>query len=76
MTDHPMHGMQLWIMGQTKSPDGSVWELGGVFSSREKAVAACLERTDCVFPATVDEVYGRKTEDAPGCFYPLGGTND
>ncbi|MFI7448092.1 hypothetical protein ACIBQX_11390 [Nonomuraea sp. NPDC049714] len=53
--------MSLWIMGQVKSQDGSLWELGGVFSSREKAVAACVEPTDCVWPVVLDEVAPRET---------------
>ena len=56
-------------MGQVKSTDGSVWELGGVFSSEELAVAACTEPTDCVWPVTMDEVQPRGTVEVGS--YPI-----
>ncbi len=60
---------QLWVMGQVKSADGNVWELGGVFSSEEKAVAACVEPTDCVWPIALDEIQPRGVVEVGS--YPL-----
>lgn len=56
--------MQIWIVAQTKADtDGNVtnWELGGVYSTEERALADCTEPTDCYWPATLDESFGRET---------------
>lgn len=56
--------MQIWIVAQTKADkDGNVtnWELGGVYSTEERALADCTERTDCYWPANLDEPFGRET---------------
>lgn len=66
--------MKLWGMGQVKSQDGSVWELGGVFSTRELAVAAREEPTDCVFSIVVDRSLSRETVPLDDCVYPLAPT--
>lgn len=63
--------MKLWAMGQVKNADGSAWELGGVFSTREQAVAACMEPTDCVFSVVVDRVLPRETVFLDDCVYPM-----
>lgn len=65
--------MKLWVVGQVKSDDAAVWELGGVFSTRDKAVAVCTESSDCVWSVTVDEFLGRETSIPDDCFYPVAG---
>lgn len=49
----------------------SVMELIGVFTSEEKAVAACKESTDCVAPLELDAVAPREQTVLPGAYYPL-----
>ena len=63
----------VWVMGQVKSQDGSVWELGGVFSTEDKAVAACAGAEDCVWPVALDEVLPRETVEEKRGYYPLAG---
>lgn len=65
------HHPTVWVLGQVKSQDGSVWEIGGVFSTREKAVAACSDPWDCVFPMKLDEVLSRETVESDDLVYPL-----
>jgi hypothetical protein len=62
---------QVWIVADVKTEDGSVWELMAVCSSREKAVAACTDRTHCVWSMNLDEVGPSETVIAPDCEYPL-----
>lgn len=47
------------------------WELIGVFTTEENAVAACKEPTDCVAPVELDAVAPREREIFPGAYYPL-----
>ena len=47
------------------------WELIGVFTTEEKAVAACKEPTDCVAPIHLDAVAARETTVMQGAYYPL-----
>ncbi|MEU3255925.1 hypothetical protein [Streptomyces sp. NPDC006997] len=65
----------VWIMAQNKAfgDDGWVtdWELGGIFTSEEQAVAACTEPTDTVWPVTLNEVLPRETTEPPHLRFPL-----
>jgi hypothetical protein len=67
--------MQLWIVAQIKSFDSKGWaldwDLGGVFSSEDKARAACTGPSDAVWPVTLDEFLGRDRVEPPGISYPL-----
>lgn len=49
----------------------SFWELIGVFSSEDKAVAACSDEKDFVGPINLDEASKRDDYSWPGCYYPL-----
>jgi hypothetical protein len=51
----------VWVVVQVKSDDGSVFEIGGIYSTEALALAACTERTDCMWPVTVDLDLGRET---------------
>ena len=66
--------MQLWIVAQVKSftAEGWAqdWDLGGVFSTEEKARAACSGPGDAMWPVTLDEFLGRETVEPPGVAYP------
>lgn len=62
--------MEVWICGQSKTKDGTVWELQGIFSTEEKAVEACRKPNYFVAPIILDEEYPEETEVMPGCYYP------
>jgi hypothetical protein len=68
----------VWIVAQNRSFDeqgwASDWDLGGVFSSEEKARAACMEPTDSMWAVTLDEVLPRERIEPPGLTFPLGET--
>lgn len=51
--------MQLWLVTQVKwNPDiegAVIWEFQGIFSSEEKALAACRDENYTMAPAILDE---------------------
>ncbi|MCM1972313.1 hypothetical protein [Streptomyces sp. G1] len=61
--------MRLWVVGQVKG-DGS-WDLGGVFSTREKAVAVCTEPDDSVWSVQLDQFLGHETTIPADIFWPV-----
>lgn len=63
--------MELWIVGQVKSPDGKVWEFQGVFGSEELAVAACKGPDWFVGPAVLNNQLASEPIQWPGCFRPI-----
>jgi hypothetical protein len=54
--------VKLWVVGEVKENSPSfpdvVWGLVGVFSTREKAEAACRGSRFCVMPIELDNDYG------------------
>jgi hypothetical protein len=48
-------------VAQVKTADGSIWELGGIYSTEALALAACTEPTDCMWPVAIDVDLGRET---------------
>lgn len=60
----------VWIVAQVKDQETGDWELGGVFSTRERAVTACTHPDDGVWEETLDQAYPRETS-IPPTFYPL-----
>jgi hypothetical protein len=60
---------QVWIVAQVLSKDGRTWELGGVFTSRDKALAVCTQPGDAIWPVTLDRFLGRASVAKPA-FYP------
>jgi len=48
----------VWVVGQQGKP---IWELGGIFSTKEGAIAACTEKTDCYWELPMDQDLGRET---------------
>lgn len=63
--------MKLWIVGMITSEDGKAWEFVGVFSSEEKAVAACTKYNFFVGPAELDERFPDDSNLWPGAYYPI-----
>jgi hypothetical protein len=64
--------MKLWICGQWRlgSRIGPVWDFQGIFSTEALAVAACLDETYFIGPATVDEPLPGDASPWPGHYYP------
>lgn len=60
--------MILWTLCQLK--DDGCWDLGGVFSTRERAVAACVHPDDCIWETELDHAYPRATVPVEA-FFPL-----
>lgn len=48
----------VWAVAQTEKAE---WELGGIFTTEEKAIAACTLPTDCYWELPVDQDLGRDT---------------
>lgn len=48
---------ELWVCGKylEQRDNGAVWEMQGVFSSEEKAVAACLTEDFFIGPVELDK---------------------
>jgi hypothetical protein len=66
----------VWIALQVfthKTDSGEVvqFQLIGVFTTEEKAVAACKEPTDCVAPIQLDAIAPRNEKVLIGAYYPL-----
>ena len=60
--------MKVWIVGQYRAPS---WDFQGVFSTEEKAVAACRDANYFVAPAELDAEVPHQLEPAwPGAYYP------
>jgi hypothetical protein len=64
--------IEVWVVAQVLSEDGKTWELGGVFTSRDKALAVCTQPNDAIFPVTLDHFIGRETVAIPA-FWPVPG---
>ncbi|MFF7561952.1 hypothetical protein ACFZB4_18515 [Streptomyces pseudovenezuelae] len=64
----------VWIVAQVKAVDdegwATDWDLGGVFTTEEKARSVCTEPTDAMWPAELDEPLGRETTEPPLMIYP------
>lgn len=65
--------MKVWIVGQLR--DRKPWEFQGVFSSQEKAVAACRNERYFIGPAVVDAEIPDDSRDPQewGAYFPLEG---
>lgn len=65
---------QVWVVAQNKTFDEQGWavdwDLGGVFTTEEKAREACSEPTDAMWPVPLDRPLGRETVEPPGIVYP------
>lgn len=67
---------QVWIVGQRSDVVGETkqWTFGGVFSSRDKAIAACRDWTYFVGACTIDEAAPHEvsTDWLRDAHYPKG----
>jgi hypothetical protein len=63
----------MWIVGKYKGfyPEGVVWDIVGVFLTRQMAVKACEDHFDYfVGPIALNRALPEKSTTWPGCFYP------
>jgi len=65
--------MKLWVYGRYKGQDhlNVNWDFQGIFSSEEKAVEACRDRTYFAAPTELDVSLPHSTTKWPGCYYPF-----
>lgn len=68
---------QLWAVLQAFTCHGCdcSWELQGVFSSEEKAIAACLAPHYCIGPVDLDVPISMHRVNWEGSYYPLAETD-
>jgi len=60
-----------YVVGQTRPPyDGTVWEIVGVFSTEERAVAACVDADYFVMPMRLDTAAPSESVVHFGSWYP------
>jgi len=59
---------ELWIV--CKYVSAEKFEFQGVFSTEEKAIAACVDFTYGIGPANLDEPVPDETTEWPGFYYP------
>jgi hypothetical protein len=60
--------MTVWVVGQYREPS---WDIQGVFSSEEKAVAACRHANYFVGPMPLDaDLPDALQPEWPGAYYP------
>lgn len=66
---------KLFVVGQVTNEELKTWDFQGVFSTEEKAVAACRDWTYFVGPADLDaEVPHETAPEWPGAFFPIART--
>ncbi|WP_439444455.1 hypothetical protein ABWU93_11410 [Xanthomonas translucens pv. translucens] len=63
----------LWIVGQfrAQTPQGSVWDFQGTFSTRERAVAVCASANYFIAPCRLDQPLPDELQTWPGVEYPI-----
>ena len=69
-----MKEADVWLVGEYKCQHrrrGTSWELVGVFSSKEKATAACRTSDYFVVPIIIDEDWGAEDGTDFPAEYPL-----
>lgn len=63
----------VWVVGQYRSGEsgGTVWEIQGVFSTRDKALAACRNENYFIGPLELDAELPDEGFTWPGVEYPV-----
>ncbi|MCO5763245.1 MAG: hypothetical protein NHG36_17345 [Chromatiaceae bacterium] len=63
--------MDLWVVGKVTDADRGAWELQGVFSSEELALAAAVGKHDFIGRVSLDQELPRETTQwACEAWYP------
>jgi len=68
--------MTLYLVAQTRewiSEDQVQWDFQGIFSTEEKAIAACRNWDYCYMPVKLDEELPDERYIPDGWIYPLAG---
>ncbi len=60
--------MQVYFVGQHSEDDSKPWEIQGVFSSHDKAVAACYDDKYFILELEVDKELPRETSPMDSAF--------
>lgn len=60
----------VWLCGKVVK-DGDMWNVQGVFTSEELAIAACRDEYYFIGPVVVDESLPDEPVEWPGAYYPL-----
>ena len=63
--------MKLYIVGEVQEDNYLIWEFCGVFSTEEKAIAACVNDCQFIGLAILDEDYSEESGPWPEAYYPL-----
>jgi len=65
--------MELWLVGQYRSGENPniVWDFQGIFSTKEKALAACRNEWYFIAPIPLDAELPDEVIQMPGAYYPL-----
>ena len=65
--------MDYWICGMLQSGNGDevAWTFQGLFSSKEKAIAACSTEKYFIAPVELDVDLGPKITEFKGGYFPL-----
>jgi hypothetical protein len=63
-----MEHAQLWLCGQWRGDEE--WEFQGIFSSRDLAVAACLNENYFITPCYLDASRPYDQRGLPNCEFP------
>jgi len=65
--------MKLFVVGQNKENrnSGVVWELHGVFDTKEEALRNCTQDNYFLGPVEMNKPFPHETVEWPGCYYPL-----
>lgn len=61
---------KLWIVGQVVKNSRIDWEFAGIFSTKEKAIEACLDLTYFIGPCVLDQKIPEESVEWPNCYYP------
>ena len=68
---------ELWVVGKMVDDTQNSWEFGGVFTTKQKAIAACHTDQYFIAPAELDVVWPDERIDPwPGAYYPHLETSD
>ena len=63
----------VWVVGQYQSGEfpNVVWDLSGIFESRELALEACRDKYYFIGPMQLNKQYPHEVVEWPGGEYPL-----
>lgn len=62
--------MELWVVGKLICYETKTWEFQGVYSSKEKAINACIKDEYFIGPATLDSGLPDESVEWGGAYYP------